>query len=57
MCNYIILLTHRAGHIYDTAEMYSKRGPEPQTVVYNTPFVDNSKDVKMEKNPAYQAAN
>ena len=37
--------------------MYSKNGSELQPVVYSTPSVDNSKDVKMEKNPAYQAAN
>ena len=51
------LLTHRTGHIYDALEMYSKSGPEPQPVVYDNPSVDNSKDVEMEENPAYQTTN
>ena len=45
------------GHIYDAVEMYSKSGSEPHPIVYDAPSVDNSKDVKMEENPAYQATN
>ena len=35
-------------------ELHSKSIPEPKSVVYEIPFVDGSKDTKME-DPAYQS--
>ena len=54
---YIIFMVHRTGHVYDAIEMYSRSAPEPQSVVYDTPSVGKSKDVKMQENPAYQTTN
>ena len=50
-------MVHRTGHVYDAIEMYSRSAPEPQSVVYDTPSVGKSKDVKIQENPAYHTTN
>ena len=56
-CDHTISLVYRTGHIYVTTELHSKSGPEPQSVIYETPSVGSSKDVKMQGDPAYQTTN
>ena len=43
-----------ATYIYDEVEMHSKSATESHLTVYDTPFADNSNDVMLEENPAYQ---
>ena len=51
---YLIFVHFRTDHICDAMELRSKSIQEPKSVVYEIPFVDGSKDVKM-KDPAYQS--
>ena len=54
---YLILVHFRTAHIYDAVELRPKITPEPKSVVNETLFVDDGRDVKMEDNPAYQRTN
>ena len=57
-CDHTTSLVYRIGHIYDAVELQSNRAPVPQSVVYETPSVGSSKDVKkMQGDPAYQTTN
>ena len=49
-------LVHRTSYsnTYDAVEMHSNSATEPEPTLYDTPFKDNSNEVILEENPAYQ---